>query len=190
MTLSKKQRLFADAFCGDTLEAMQIAGYQGDNNYLKAQGNQLLQHPDVMEIIKTRAKFAVRTQNAVASRDERMEFWTNIMKNQDEHANDERDSSGIPIPKENINIPMNMRLKASELLAKAEGDFIERVDFTGKVTISDVIQSSYKIEDKTIEAIEAEYMVLREQKRKQKEEAEQLEYDEDDNEITSLGDLI
>ena len=85
---------------------------------------------------------------------------------------------------------MNMRLKASELLAKAEGDFIERVDFTGKVTISDVIQSSYKIEDKTIEAIEAEYMVLREQKRKQKEEAEQLEYDEDDNEITSLGDLI
>jgi len=185
MALNKQQRLFADAFCGDTVEAMQIAGYQGDPNYLKSKGNTLLKNPDVMEIIKTRAKFAVRTQNAVATRDERMEFWTSIMKNKDEHANEEKDSSGIPIPKENVNIPMNMRLKASELLAKAEGDFIERVDFTGKVTISDVIQQSYKIEDKTIEAIEAEYMVLREEKRRKKAEAEEIEYNETEEEESS-----
>ena len=96
---------------------------------------------------------------------------------------------------------MNMRLKASELLGKAEGDFIDRVDFSGKVTISDVILKSYDIDDKSLEDIEAEYMVVREQnrlaKKKESDEKAEIEYRDEPEDVLppdphemSLDDLL
>lgn len=189
--LNSKERLFVEAYTGDPLEAATIAGYQGADNYRRAQGNKLLSQPYIMEAIKARSRYLTKTKNIIASRDDRMEMWTNIMNNHDPNHKETKDSFGAPVPEGNI--PMNMRLKASELLGKSEGDFIERLDVSGTVTISDVIKDSYQIEgEKPLEAIEAEYMVMRE---KRKRDAAKQEEEDDtpsslDNDISSLDALI
>lgn len=192
-TLNRKQKLFVEAYCGDVVEAAQVAGYTGLPESLKAQGNKLLSDPHVMEAIKERSKYLNRSANAVANREQRMEFWTNIMNNEDPHRKEEKDPNGIPIPTPNL--PLNVRLKASELLGKSDGDFIERINLTAKLSISDVIMESYQVEDADLDVIEAEYLRVRE--RRKLEAAEEEEQEEEEEELeeahttpTSLGDLI
>lgn len=194
--LSSKKKLFVEAYCGDPVEAMRIAGFTGTNASLRAGGNKLLSDPDIMEAIKDRSKYLNKTANVIASRESRMELWTDIMNNNDPHWKETNDANGIPIKEGNI--PMNYRLKASELLGKAEGDFIERLDISGNVTISDVIMESYKVEDKSIDVIEAEYMLIRESRKQDAKVADEDEGDANVKEdvadpsscVDSLEDLI
>jgi hypothetical protein len=193
--VTKQQRLFVEAYCGDEVEAMEIAGYSGADTYLKSRALELLRQPHIMQAIKDRSKYLTNMGAAIASKEERQMMWSSVMNNHDPHHRTEKDANGIPIPKGNL--PMNMRLKAAEMLGKSEGDFVERIDINHNITISDIVKQSYEIDDKPLEDIEAEYMVLREQKRKAKEEPEQIETyptdyeDHADTETpTSLGDLI
>lgn len=189
--LSKKHRMFIEAFNGDVVEAMTIAGFSGQESYLRMKGTELLADPNIVAALKERSKYLNKMGNVIASRDERQMFWTSIMNNNDPHHIKDKD----PLTKHELpagNIPMNVRLKASEMLGKAEGDFVERIDISGKLTISEIIQQSYKIEDKSIEDIEAEYIVMREQKKKadaEEETIEEIEYKEIPQ-SQSLGDLI
>ena len=82
---------------------------------------------------------------------------------------------------------MNMRLKASELLGRTEGDFFDRLEIDNKITVSQIIMDSYKADadDKSLEDIEAEYQIIREQRKKAKEESVLEDKSED-----SLEDLI
>lgn len=199
--LSKMHRLFVEAFCGCPMEAAQIAGFGGTLESLRATGNRLLSDPLVLEAIKERSRYLNKMGNAIAVKDERQMFWTSIMNNKDPHHMVEKDSNGIDIPEGNIG--MNMRLKASELLGKSEGDFVERLDITGTVSISDVIKESYDINDKSLEDIEAEYMEVRSKKKDDTEDTSPplLEnytesiYNPEEEEIptttiSSIGDLI
>jgi hypothetical protein len=54
-------------------------------------------------------------------------------------------------------------LKASELLGKSEADFIEKLDVSSNVTITDIIAQSYTSDD-DLDSIEAQYKLLRERK--------------------------
>ncbi len=175
--LNKKQRLFVEAFIGDVVEAAQIAGYTGSEVHLRKIGNQLLSQPLVMDCIKERSRYLNKMGNVVADREERMMFWTSIMNNNDPHRKEEKDSYGAVLPEGNI--PMNMRLKASELLGKAEGDFIDRIDLNHKISISDIVMQSYD-NDRPLEDIEAAYYESRNKEKKQIEEAEYSEEEEDD----------
>ena len=149
-----------------TLEAMVIAGYAGEEKYLRSKGNQLLMKPHIMKAIKERSKYLNKMTNVIANRDDRQAFWTSVMFNDDpNHKKDKDPLTGHELPSPNI--PMNVRLKASEMLGKAEGDFVERIDINSTVTISDVIQGSYKLDKTTenIEDIEAAYLKAREAKK-------------------------
>jgi hypothetical protein len=85
------------------------------------------------------------------------------MKNEDPYRKEELDPNGVPIPEGNIPIPI--RLKASELLGKSEADFVDKVDVTQTLTLSDIILKSYDKEStKSIEDIEAEYYKMQEDK--------------------------
>ena len=66
----------------------------------------MLTNDDIQDAIKARE--AQRLAPTIATRQERQEFWTSVLRNEDEAMKD--------------------RLKAAELLGKSEGDFLERVE--------------------------------------------------------------
>jgi hypothetical protein len=160
MGLSKQKRLFVEAYDGEEVYAMRVAGYTGANSYLKQRAAEFLRDPLVIEALQNRDKFKLTTDKAIADRLERQALWTAIMRNNDPYHRDQVDANGIPLPEENI--PLTTRLKASELLGKSEADFTEKVDVTGNLTITDVIKRSYIEDDTTddLEAIEAQYTLL------------------------------
>jgi hypothetical protein len=159
MGLSRQKRLFVEAYDGEEIYAMRVAGYTGANSYLKQKATELLRDPDVIEAIKNRDKFKMTTDKAIADRLERQALWTAIMRNNDPYHKEQVDSNGIPLPEENI--PLTTRLKASELLGKSEADFVEKVEVNGNLTITDVIKRSYLEDDADdLDAIEAQYTML------------------------------
>jgi hypothetical protein len=162
-SLSKKHRLFVEAYDGDVAYAMKLAGFTGADGYLIKKGEELLRTPLIIEAIKERTKYMTDLKSTIATREERQKLWTDIMKNQDPHRREEFDANGVPIPEGNI--PLPIRLKASELLGKSEADFVDKVDMSTTVSLSEIILKSYDNgSGKSLEDIEAEYMALQDRK--------------------------
>lgn len=158
--LTKKHRLFVEAYAGDEISAMLAAGFQGAPEYLKVQGQNLLKNPLIIEAIKARSRYLAKTFHIIADRDERLATLTAIMRNEDPHRKEELDASGMPIPE--TNIPLQTRLKATELLGKAFGDFIDNVNISGNVSITDLVTQSYAVKQ-TADEIEAEFKEIKDQ---------------------------
>ena len=151
---NKKKRAFVEAWAGDEVEAMRIAGYSGSPSYLKQEAIKLLNDPHIQKAIKTRDDHRMSLTNAVASRTERQAWWTSIMRNKDPHRIEEKDEYGNPKPIGNI--PLGTRLKASEMLGKSEMDFITQIDVNHSITVDKLVLDSIR-DDTPIEEIEAEY---------------------------------
>ncbi len=177
LTLSKKIRLFIEGYSGDVLSAMQNAGFEGHKNYLIQKGEDLLAQPHIQEAIREHSRYIASSQKVVADKIERQAFLTQVMRNELPHTMSVDPKSGVT--KEPEDVPLATRLKALELLGKSEGDFVDRVDMNHTVSISELIQESYKVSTDDINTIEAQYMRLKEQK----EQAEQ-------EDSPALGDLI
>jgi phage terminase small subunit len=161
--LTPKQRMFVEAYDGDPIYAARIAGYTGAKEYLTKTTNTLLEKPIIIEAIKERTKYMTDLKKTIATREERQQLWSDVMRNEDPHRIEELDSNGVPLPI--ANIPLLTRMKASELLGKSEADFIDKVETTVTHSLSDLVMQSYKLnqpEDLSIEAIEAEYFKAKE----------------------------
>lgn len=162
-TLSDRHRLFVEAYNGDPAEAAGIAGYTGAPAYLKSKGEELLLQPLILEAIKVRSQNTAKTFRVIASREERQEFWTSIMKNEDPYIKERKDpNTNAPLEPEPI--PISQRLKATELLGKSEADFTENINSKVEHSLSDIIMKSYgtgTTQDLTIGEIEAEYRRLK-----------------------------
>lgn len=109
--LTVKQRAFIDAYMGEArgnaTEAAKLAGYKGDYTTLASVGAENLRKPQI-------AQEVTRLQEAsplIATRDERLQVLTEMM----------RDTSLAP----------KDRQRAIELLSKACGDYIQRVEVSG-----------------------------------------------------------
>lgn len=102
--LNAKRQAFVDAWEGNATAAALAAGYSPKTAY--SQGQRLLKIVEVQDAIKARE--AQRLAPTIATRQERQEFWTSVLRNENEAMKD--------------------RLKAAELLGKSEGDFLERVE--------------------------------------------------------------
>lgn len=102
--LNAKRQAFVDAWEGNATAAALAAGYSPKTAY--SQGQRLSKTVEVQEAIKARE--AQRLAPTIATRQERQEFWTSVLRNEEE--------------------AMKNRLKAAELLGKSEGDFLERVE--------------------------------------------------------------
>lgn len=164
-TLNRKHRLFVEAYTGEVISAMLAAGFEGSPEWLKSKGEEFLENPIIQEAIKERSRHMAKTFQVIADRDERLALLTSWMRNEDPYRKEERDASGVPIPAGNL--PESMRAKALELLGKANGDFIDKVEVTGKLTLSDAIMKSYKTDELGMDddAIEAEYWKAQEEKK-------------------------
>ena len=105
LILNSKQQLFISEYLTDfnATQAAIRAGYS-----VRSAGsiaNELLKKPDIQQALQ--ATITARNNNLIADREERKRFWSRVMLDENEN--------------------MKHRLKASELLAKSEGDFIQQV---------------------------------------------------------------
>ena len=107
--LTNKQKLFVDLWTGEQEETARLAGYKAP----KRAAIRCLQNVTIRHLTKIKRDEEIKPH--VMSRIERQEFWTNVIRG-----------------KEEDNIKMSDRLKASELLGKSECDFIEKIEHTGK----------------------------------------------------------
>jgi len=106
--LTEKQRRFCEAFAangGNATGAARDAGYAKPD----PEGARLLGNARIQAEIETMRK--QKTDKAIASRQERQAFWTKIMRDSREEMKD--------------------RLKASEILGKSHGDFVNRIEHSG-----------------------------------------------------------
>ena len=106
--MTPKQKAFVEAYAGNATEAALKAGYSPKT--ARSQGNENLKKPDIARAIKERE--AAQLRPLIATREDRQRFWTKTM-------NDE-------------GAEMRDRLRASELLGKSAGDFLERVEVAGE----------------------------------------------------------
>jgi hypothetical protein len=162
MKMTPKIRNFIQAYDGDNVSSMRVAGYEGSDTYLNAKCKELLANPVVKKGLESRDKYNTSRLNMVADRQERQAFWTDLMRNHDPDATIEYDSNNLPKP---MQVPLAARLKASELLGRSEADFTDKVSVDGNITITDIIKDSYRISESgaedDIEAIEAQYKMLK-----------------------------
>ena len=102
--LTTKQKAFVAAYRGNAAEAARIAGYSP--KWADRQAHTLMEkNGEIADAIREREK--ERTDSMIATREERQSFWTAIMRDEETELKD--------------------RLRASELLAKSEADFMEKV---------------------------------------------------------------
>lgn len=114
--LTEKQRRFCEAFAengGRAEPAAKEAGYAKPN----VEGSRLLDNARVRAALELLRQ--ATTSQKIATREERWEFWTAMMRGKEPGE-----------PKD--------RLKASELLGKSQGDFIDRVDATTRIIVEHV----------------------------------------------------
>ncbi len=102
-TMTPKQKRFIEAYQGNATTAAQQAGYSEKTAY--AIGQKLLKNAEIQKAIQEREQ--ERLSVVIASREERQSFWSETMRNPAEKMSD--------------------RIRASELLGKSEGDFLERM---------------------------------------------------------------
>lgn len=111
--LTPKQKKFCDYYIisGNATESAVKAGYSKKNAY--SMGHENLQKPKLIEYI--RKKELPNEENRIADMVEVQEFWTEIMRDEI--------------------VRMDERLRASELIARSNGAFLDRIEQSGDLTL-------------------------------------------------------
>lgn len=112
--LTVKQKAFADFYIetGNAAEAARRAGYS--HRTARGMGAENLTKDYILDYIKARNKEI--ESKRIANMKEVKEFWTKLLR---DIVADPRD-----------------RLKASEYIAKTNGAFLDKVEYTGSITIN------------------------------------------------------
>ncbi len=113
MKLTERQRRFVETYAatGNASESARIAGYRGAANRI---GPRLLANVGMQSALCQLSE--QMTTMALSTARERQEWWTAIMRDPTIRTRD--------------------RLRASEILGKAQGDFIQRHTITGPTALS------------------------------------------------------
>ncbi len=122
--LTIRRKRFALLYDGNGTETARLAGYTGTDPVLGVTATGLLKDPKVQDVIKQRESQVQTINGAIASRQERQEFWTRVMLGNEiqkviigKHPNE---------TVVDIKPKMMDRLKASEHLGKSQCDFVEK----------------------------------------------------------------
>ena len=109
--LTPKQKRFVAFYDGNATQAAIKAGYSEKTAH--SMGAENLRKPEIINAIAQREGNESRPR--IASRQQRQQFWTEIMHDPEAEMRD--------------------RLKASELLGKSEGDFLDRLNIAAEQPI-------------------------------------------------------
>ena len=116
--MTQKQTKFIDAYMGEAAgnatEAAKLAGYSKKTAYSIGQEN--LKKPEILQEINKRSE----SDPLTTSRIERQRWWSSVVR--DETAE------------------MKDRLRASELLARSQGDFITKVESESELRVQVVYE--------------------------------------------------
>ena len=115
--LTTKQQRFVDLYDGNATDAARKAGFKNPER----SGKDMTRNKRVMAKVQNREKS--RTKTAIASREQRQQFWSTMM------VTAEKDSD---------------RLKASELSGRSEADFTDKHLVEGKNIQVTIKQYGYK----------------------------------------------
>lgn len=110
--LTERQRKFVLFYDGNATQAAIKAGYSKHTAHAIGQEN--LRKPTIKNALRERQD--KKEAPIIASRQERQKFWTDVMKGK--------------------KVAMMNKLRASELLGKSEGDFIENTHHSGEITMA------------------------------------------------------
>ena len=113
--LTTKQQRFVDFYDGNATEACRKAGYKGNENTLNQMANKLVRNGKIKTAIEKREKLS--NKRIIMDRESRQELWTMIALDKEERT--------------------DTRLRASELLGKSEGDFIDRHERAGNIAFEE-----------------------------------------------------
>jgi phage terminase small subunit len=113
--LTPKQQKFAEFYAesGKGSESVRKAGYAHKNADIEAV--RLLANPSVVDYLSSLTH--AQTHNRIANAIERQEFWTYVMRSNE--------------------FKIEARLKASEILAKVQGDFVDKLEVSSAMALSD-----------------------------------------------------
>ena len=121
--LSERERRFVEAYMGQAAgngtEAARLAGYKGNDNVCHVQAARLLRKATVRAAIDAR----VAADPQIMDRTARQRLWSEVTQGRGPYAD----------------APLRDRLRASELLGKSQGDFIERHEVSGTLTLVDLL---------------------------------------------------
>ena len=126
--LTVRQQRFVEAYNGNATQAMIDAGFSKKS--AASNVDKILKNTEIQAAIQNREK--ERNSAAIATREERQTFWTAIMRDDE--------------------VDLRDRLRASELLGKSEGDFLEKwLDMTPptppNIIVSFVDAATYQKDD-------------------------------------------
>lgn len=124
--LNARQRRFVAAYQENPngTAAARLAGYSGDDATLAQVASRLLRNAKVAAALAAEAEVAEKS--SIATRRERREFWTAVMRGEVTEPRPVRVGDEVTI--EQCEPALRDRLKAAELLGKSRGDFVEKVD--------------------------------------------------------------
>jgi phage terminase small subunit len=108
--LTDKQLRFVELYAGNASEAAKLAGY----SHPRMAGKRCLKDEYICTLIADKRKAEIKPH--IKDRQARQKFWSDFMDNEEK---DDKD-----------------RLKASELLARSEGDFLDRVENSGEISLN------------------------------------------------------
>lgn len=111
--LTERQRKFVLCYAGNATKAAIKSGFS--KKTARQIGQKLLSKVDIKKAIEARNK--ITDGPLIASRQDRQKFWTEVMLSQ-------------------YGVEMSDKLKASDLLGKSEGDFTEKIQHSGGVSVA------------------------------------------------------
>ena len=158
--LTPNQTRFVKAYDGDLIYALRVAGYRGDDKYLRQLGEELLSRPDIQYHIQRRRHRNEKREGVLLSKLERMEFLSALIRNTDPYEVMVKDDYGEDVPPPPPSI--SERLKALDMYNKMEGDYHTNVNINHNISMTDLVLSSFVDQQRPIEAIEAEYIEMKE----------------------------
>lgn len=185
--LTNQERIFCSAYDGDGVYACRVAGYEGGPKALGNIAAALLAREDIAKVIEFRAEVAMLEDRCILSKKERMLFYSSLIKNIDPYKFEDKDQYGNVT---DVSVPLKDRIKAAELLSKAHGDFVDRLDINHNHTITDLVMQSYDVKDDKA-TLEAEWRAVNEAKARVKLAAENASTDESEAPVDdSFGGLL
>lgn len=122
--LTDKQQRFVDLWTGDATETSAMAGYSAPQQA----GTRALKNAVVCRLIKYIRDETLKPQ--IMTRQERQKFYTDIALGK--ITEQVVDGKGKTVQRQ---AKLKDRLRAAELLSKSEGDFLERREISGGITI-------------------------------------------------------
>jgi phage terminase small subunit len=128
----QRLRLFVEHYSRDPNQAAaaRAAGYKGKAKALSEQGARLLAREDTQRMLAEVTAAAVAAKPGIMTRDERQQWWSDVIRGTAKFETVTMSGEVVEVA-----ASQSMRAKCSELLGKAQGDFVERHEHrvTGQV---------------------------------------------------------